>query len=131
MIPLAKLLLFNIQDPAKRSQLQVLSLRLNFTMIDVAPDRQHCRVRDLLSGLAAGSAPASQAFTDEMLVMNGFDSADLNFFLNELRRAGHTVRLNAVVTETNQLWSARQLHDTILAESLAMAARPGSNPPQK
>ncbi len=120
---MAKLLLFNIQNPETRSQLQVLSLRLNYSMIDVAPEKQHCRIRDLLSGLAAENPVSEPAFTDEMLVMNGFDRADLNFFLNELRRAGHIIRLKAVVTETNQLWSARQLHDTLVAESLAMQPR--------
>ena len=120
---MAKLLLFNIQDLAKRSQLQILSVRLNYTMIDVPAENQHCRVRDLLSGLTGGPASSVSPFTDEMLVMNGFDSADLNFFLNELRRAGHSVRLKAVVTETNQFWPARQLHDTLVAESLSMAPR--------
>ena len=120
---MAKLLLFNIQNPALRSQLQVLSLRLNYSLIAVPSDRQHCRLRDLLSGLNSGAADAASAFTDEMLVMNGFERTDLNFFLNELRRAGHTVRLKAVVTETNQFWSARQLHDTLVAEALSMPSR--------
>ena len=120
---MAKLLLFNIQNSDLRSQFQVLSLRLNYSIIDVPADRQHCRIRDLLSGLTAGTCDPASVFSDEMLVMNGFDSADLNFFLNELRRAGHTVKLKAVVTETNQFWSAQQLHDTLIAESLSMAAR--------
>ena len=120
---MAKLLLFNIKNPELRSQLQVLSLRLNYSMIDVPADHQQCRIRDLLSGLTAEIRDPGSAFSDEMLVMNGFDSGDLNFFLNELRRAGHTVKLKAVVTETNQFWSAHQLHDTLIAEALSMPAR--------
>lgn len=120
---MAKLLLFNITDPAKRSQLQILSLRLNFSLIDVPAERQHCRIRDLLSGLTSQSSDTAVPFKDEMLVMNGFDSADLNFFLNELRRTGHSVSLKAVVTDTNQFWSAHQLHDTLVAESLSMSQR--------
>ena len=120
---MAKLLLFNIQNPETRSHLQVLSLRLNFTMIDVAPEKQYCRIRDLLSGLTGENPDSAPSFQDEMLVMNGFDRGDLNFFLNELRRAGHVIRLKAVVTETNQFWSARQLHDTLVAEALSMQSR--------
>ena len=120
---MAKLLLFNITDSGKRNQLQILSLRLNFTMIDVPADRQHCRIRDLLSGLTSPASDPAAPVTDEMLVMNGFESGDLNFFLNELRRTGYPVRLKAVVTETNQFWSAHQLHDTLVAESLTMSQR--------
>ncbi len=120
---MAKLLLFNITDSGKRNQLQVLSLRLNFSMIDIPADRQHCRIRDLLSGLTSPVSDPAAPFGDEMLVMNGFESGDLNFFLNELRRTGYPVRLKAVVTETNQFWSAHQLHDTLVAESLTMSQR--------
>ena len=120
---MAKLLLFNLQDPKKRQEILALSLRLNIRVIDVPPQRQSAAIRDLLAGTAQdGSVPAP--FDREMLVMNGFERGDLNFFLNELRRTGCTVALKAVVTETNQYWSALQLYRALLAESAAMSGRP-------
>ena len=120
---MAKLLLFNIQNPETRSHLQVLSLRLNFTMSDVAPEKQCCRIRDLLSGLTGDNPDSAPSFQDEMLVMNGFDRGDLNFFLNELRRAGHVIRLKAVVTETNAGWTSSQLHAALRLEHEALRGR--------
>jgi len=120
---MAKLLLFNVTDTQKRQEILALSLRMNIRVIDVPTACQSASIRDLLSGTAQG-APAADPFDREMLVMNGFEHGDLNFFLNELRRTGCGVALKAVVTETNQYWSAEQLYRALLAESAALGGRP-------
>ena len=107
--------MFNIADPDKLNLLQVLSVRLNFALYAVSPERQGCRIRDLLSR-RGDSAPSSKPFRDEMLVLDGLSHPDLNFLLNELIRTGHPVRLKALVTPTNQEWTALALHGQLLAE---------------
>ena len=124
---MAAVLMFNISDAGKVNLLQVLSIRLNFACITVPPDRQSCRIRDLLDGKkAAGSG--GRGFRDEMLVMDGFSHPDLNFLLNELIRTGNTIRLKAVATPTNLGWTAAALHAQLLAEERQMSGGRGNRP---
>ena len=120
---MTSVLTFNISDPEKINLLQVLSVRLNFRCIPVAPEFQGCAIRDLLEN--RGSRSAGKRFTDEMLVMDGFSHPDLNFLLNELIRTGHPIALKAVVTPTNAAWTASALHAQLLAEHREMHARDG------
>lgn len=117
-----KCLLFNIKDPAKRSLLSTLALRLNCRMIDVDSSSQNAVIRDLLSRSVSGASlpSAVHAFTDEMLVINGMTRGDLDFMLNEMNRCGCTVALKAVVTDINQHWTAGFLHDTLVREAASM-----------
>ena len=124
---MASVLTFNIRDPEKNNLLQVLSIRLNFRCIPVAPEFQGCVIRDLLEN--RGSAGAGKRFTDEMLVMDGFAHPDLNFLLNELIRTGHPIALKAVVTPTNAGWTASALHAQLLEEHRQM--NPGARKPGK
>ena len=114
-----RVLAFNITDEKKISQLNILSIRLNFSLLAVPPRQQGCLIRDLLSGTPASPAPG-KPFGDEMLVLADFDHADLNFLLNELIRTGQRVALKAVATPTNIRWTALQLHDQLVAEARAM-----------
>jgi len=116
---MAKLLMFNIRDQHKREEIQALAFRLQARVIEVPPSRQGGTLRELLAGSTA-IPPTTEPFTGEMLVMNGFERGDLDFFLNELRRTGQTVALKAVVTETNQHWPAKLLYRELLAENRAM-----------
>lgn len=112
---MASVLLFNISSPEKLNLFQVLSIRLNYALRIIPPDHQGCRIRDLLEQRDY-SSPVLRPFHDEMLIMNGFSHQDLNFLLNELIHTGHPVRLKAVVTPTNQSWTAAALHAQLLAE---------------
>ena len=115
----ASVLMFNISDPEKVNLIRVLSIRLNFACRTVPPDRQGCLIRDLLD--RGGDSPVpGKPFYDEMLVMDGFSHPDLNFLLNELIRTGHTIRLKAVVTQTNEKWTAGMLHAQLLSEDRDM-----------
>lgn len=112
---MSSVLLFNISDPEKIKLLQILSIRLNFACRVISPEYQGCTVRDLLDQRFY-TRPAGKCFHDEMLVMDGLDHPDLNFLLNELIRTGHPIRLKAVVTPTNQHWTAAMLHAQLVAE---------------
>ena len=116
-----KLLMFNISDPKKREEMKVLSLQLNYRCMDVPPEKQGNSLRALLMEMDNGQR-GFIPFTEEMLVMNGFPMADLDFFLDELRRTGNSVNLKAVVTETNVSWSALQLHHTLMIEAMTVDA---------
>lgn len=47
---MATLLLFNINDEAKRTAIRLLSLRLGYTVRDVLPEQQNMKISELLSG---------------------------------------------------------------------------------
>ena len=116
---MASVLMFNISNPDKVNLIRVLSIRLNFACIAVSPDKQGCLIRDLLDKGGDSCIPV-KPFHDEMLVMDGFSHPDLNFLLNELIRTGLTIRLKAVVTPTNEKWTAGMLHAQLLSEDRAM-----------
>ncbi len=119
---MARLLMFNIRDEAKRNQLKILSLRLSFSCQDVPPEKQGLTLRGILIGQAPADPP-SAPFQDEMLVLNGFVNEDLDFLLQEMRRTHTTVALKAVVTETNQYWTPLQLRNTLITERLSMKGK--------
>ena len=123
-----RVLSFNIADPEKRNELNILSLRLNFSLVPVPPEKQGCLISDLLAG--KDSAPgAFTPFTEEMLVLADFEKEDLNFLLNELIRTGQPIALKAVVTPSNAGWTASALHAQLLAEHRQM--NPGARKPGK
>ena len=118
---MAVVLLFNMNNE-KTNLFRVMSIRLNFACRIVQPEHQGCLIRDLLNQHYDPCVRVSP-FRDEMLVMDGFNHADMNFLLNELIRSNLPVRLKAVVTPTNENWTAVMLHSQLLAENAAMAKR--------
>jgi len=119
---MATLLLFNINDEAKRTAIRLLSIRLGYSVRDVLPEQQNLKISELLSGAnSAGTGPAP--FTDEMMVMSGFSSQDMHTLLDGMRNNGCPVRLKCIVTETNKSWTATRLHRELAAEDRAMRMR--------
>ena len=116
---MATLLLFNIHDEEKRTAIRILSLRLGFKVLDVLPEHQNLKVAELLSA-EKPSGFNFTPFTDEMMVMAGFQSQAMHALLDGLRNNGCPVRLKCVVTETNRSWTAIRLHQELAAEALAL-----------
>ncbi len=57
-------------------------------------------------------------FDDEMLIMAHFPSALINRFLDSFRQAGlQSVRLKALMTETNSQWHSAHLHGELKQEA--------------
>ncbi len=70
-----------------------------------------------------GTAPEG-SFQDEMLLMSGFDSADIDMMIKSLRKYGvGRVALKAIVTETNTGWSSVELYNAVKADHEEMQRR--------
>ena len=119
---MATLLLFNINDEAKRTAIRLLSLQLGYTVRDVLPEQQNTKISDRLFGAKpVGQTPIP--FTDEMMVMSGFSSQDMHTLLDGMRNNGCPVRLKCIVTETNKSWTAVRLYKELAVEDQAMRRR--------
>lgn len=62
----------------------------------------------------------SDIFREEMLVMKGIFGKRLDLLLAAMRKAGTTVSLKAVVTESNLYWNSVQLYQEIRKEQELM-----------
>ena len=59
----------------------------------------------------------AEDFQEELLVMSGFDSEDINRLIMALRRTGAgRVALKAVVTPTNMEWNSSRLYYAVKAD---------------
>ena len=90
-------------------------------MRDIPQDR----FGETLGALAGVSADgtlqnAPGTFTDEMLVMCGFNGRQMDIFTKKLRSSRCTVPLKAMLTQTNANWTPVKLHQEIAAEHEAM-----------
>ena len=118
---MGELLLFNIQDPEKKTAIRLTALRLGLRCREILPERQGETLEALLSGDAANPAQSEgEAFADELMLMHALSQAEFHELLDTLRREGQSVRLKAVVTEHNRKWTARRLHRELCAEEQAM-----------
>ena len=118
---MGELLLFNIQDPEKKTAIRLTTLRLGLRCREILPERQGETLEALLSGDTANPAQQEgEAFTDELLLMHALSQAEFHELLDTLRREGQSVRLKAVVTDHNRTWTARRLHRELCAEEQAM-----------
>ena len=118
---MGELLLFNIQDPEKKTAIRLTALRLGLRCREILPERQGETLEALLTGAAANPAQQEgEAFTDELLLMHALSQAEFHELLDTLRREGQSVRLKAVVTEHNRKWTAQRLHRELCAEEQAM-----------
>ena len=116
-------LCYNLQ-PEKLGRLRVLALRLGIGVRVVEPDKFGIPV-GALAGVADApeDLPAAEPFSDEMLVMAHFRPGMLDAFLNSLRQSRiPSVKLKAMLTETNAAWSGARLHREIRAEHEQMEA---------
>ena len=118
---MGELLLFNIQDPEKKTAIRLTALRLGLRCREILPERQGETLEALLSGDAANPAqPKGEAFADELMLMHALSQEEFHELLDTLRREGQSVRLKAVVTEHNRKWTAQRLHRELCAEEQAM-----------
>lgn len=68
-------------------------------------------------GYEADMNPEAEPFSDEMLVMYGFDSGDIDMLLRSLRKYGvGRVALKAVITPTNIDWNSSELFFAVKAD---------------
>lgn len=126
-----QILLFNIHEEEKKTAIRLTALRHKIALKEISPERQNLTIGELLSAVEVPSTPCDSPFEDELLLMCELPSNTLQSFLDTLRRNGKTVRLKAVVTDTNRKWTAKELHRELLREEEAIrrwkqsAHRPG------
>ena len=116
-------LCYNLQ-PEKLGRLRVLALRLGIGVRVVEPEQFALPV-GALAGVTEPpeTVEPAEPFTDEMLVMAHFRPGMLDAFLNGFRQSRiPSVKLKAMLTETNATWSAARLHREIRAEHEQMEA---------
>lgn len=114
-------LLYNL-DSEKGRKIKALCLTLRLRARSVAPEDFG---RTLTSVLAPENArePAQEGrpFSDELLVMAGLTSRQMNDLLQGFRRKKiPPVELKAVLTPTNSQWNAFQLREELARERQAM-----------
>ena len=115
------ILVFNI--PAdKLSKLRFTCMRLGIQVCPVEA-ADYGQTIGALCGMAERTeAPApEETFTEDMLVMNGFNQQLANRLLAALKQGRLPIRLKAVVTPTNALWNPVELYKELTAEREAIA----------
>ena len=115
-------LLYNISNPEKRTKIQFALYKLGIEAREVNAE-EYSHPLGYLAGLE-GFSPAEpysgEGFGDEMLLLCGLRSGQLNQLLDLLRQSRATVSLKAVLTEHNAQWSSEKLHHEISLEHAAM-----------
>ena len=77
-----------------------------------------------LPGFESEAKAPEGGFTEEMLLMSGFDSGDIDMLIKSLRKYGvGRVALKAIVTETNINWSSIDLYEAVKADHEEMQRR--------
>ena len=116
-------LCYNLQ-PEKLGRLRVLALRLGIGVRVVEPEKFGLPVGALAGVMEPPeTVEAAEPFADEMLVMAHFRPGMLDAFLNGFRQSRiPSVKLKAMLTETNAGWSGARLHREIRAEHEQMEA---------
>ena len=111
------LLSFNI-NAQKSEALASVARRFGVCVQPVQKNAQGLTLAELCGGCQNGetliSGPLAY-FDDEMIVLVNFDPEIFSHFLDELRKTC-SVRLKAVMTETNSRWNACQLHQELIRE---------------
>ncbi len=115
-------LMYNLSG-AEYSKLRQIFAMLRLRMRVVEPERYHVPLKDLAVGLGE-PGPAGEPLPEAMLVFCGLGQALLNQVLEVIRLAQlPPIPLKAVLTQTNQQWDTRQLHEELLKERQAIAAQ--------
>ena len=120
------ILLYNI-EPARRQQIEMLAAMRNIRTRAVAPGEYGESV-GALCGVEALERPQGlwNEFSEEMMVMGFFPQPLVSAFLDSFRQVGiPSVRLKAVLTETNMRWNSCQLRAELLREEAAFRAQMG------
>ena len=113
-------LLYNCSAPGFSKLRQIFAM-LRLRMRVVNPDQYHISLDELSEGKGETGA-AAEAIPETMLVFCGLNDLLLHQVLEVIRVAKlPPISLKAVLTETNQDWTTRQLYDELVEERKAMA----------
>lgn len=118
-------LLYNLKDEKKLAALRFALIKHGVRARSVLPEEYTHPVGYLcaLAGFAGAEDAAQGSFDDEMLVLGGLSSAQLDGVLNTLRARHVSIALKAAVTEENAQWSSLRLHEELRQEHAAMRGK--------
>ena len=115
------ILVFNIpQDKLSKLRFTCMRLGVQVRPVDSADFGQTIGALCGMADRADVPAPENP-FTEDMLVMNGFNQQLANRLLSALKQGRLPIRLKAVVTPTNVHWDAMQLYHELTQEREAIA----------
>lgn len=116
------LLTYNLEGDRGR-RVNLLAMRHGIRVRPVPHEELGRPIGDLLSLEAQAFEPFDgEGFDGEMMIMARFPSALISRFLDGFRQAGiQSVRLKAMMTETNSQWSSAHLHGELKQESAYFA----------
>lgn len=117
--------LFYNLDNEKGRKLKLICLKLKLKIRIIYPE-QYFEPIGFLAGLAkvtSSKKPFNETgFSDEMLVMKGFDNRLLDLFLLEFKKNHiERIHLKAVITDQNMYWDSIKLHAELISEHEAMS----------
>jgi hypothetical protein len=118
----AILLCYNLKDKRAKA-IQFLAVGMGIHPRLVKPEEYAQSLLSLLGFETPGEAVfTGEGFEDEMLVMANFPSPLINRFLDTFRHTKvPSVKLKALLTQTNGGWDSQKLHDELVKENAAMA----------
>ena len=115
------LYLYNLDNP-RGAKIRRVCLPLGIRT-KLVPPQAHALSLEELTGGAEPQDGAEPAFTEEMLLLADFTSAQVDALLQGFRRAKvPPVALKAVLTPTNRSWTSAQLYQELCREHEAMQA---------
>lgn len=117
-----QILLFNLSGKSKTQKLRFILVKLGIRARHVTKEEYGQSVGYLagLEGFAERPEAAAEDFSDEMMVLCGFNGNQISALSAALRRAGAPVSLKAVLTETNAGWTPAELHGELILEREAL-----------
>ena len=125
MAGLETVLLYNFNNDEKLRGLKLIFLKMGVRMRIITPDMYLEPIGALahIKGFElSGASYGGPAFSDEMMVMNGFSNARLDELLRQLRKNNiPKIYLKAVVTAHNASWDSIKLHGELTKEHQMMS----------
>jgi len=120
-----QVLLFNLphDERSKKIETYLLSKNIAVRHIPHAAFRQQLGYLLDMPGYPDSGCYFGPVFSDEMAVMVGFDSRQLNAFLDFFRQSGlQRIECKAMLTPANIHWDAFTLHSHLQAERASLEA---------
>lgn len=115
------LLLYNLDSP-KGAKIRRMCLPLGIRTRPVPPEAYTLPLGELAEGKEVPDAGPGERFSDELLLLVNFTSAQVDALLLGFRRNKiPPVPLKAVLTPTNRTWDSLALHRELLRERQAIA----------
>lgn len=113
------LYLYNLDNP-RGAKIRRMCLPLGVRTVLVPPQAHMLTLEELTAGTQA-PPDGAPGFPDELLLLVGFTSAQMDALFQGFRRARIApVALKAVLTPTNRSWTSVQLHQELLQEHEAV-----------